>query len=178
MDIQKKFQTFLKEDVADSGQCYGRAMLGAPPGIPSVDDVTVNAANIQDPGVIDSLNAFLGAVSHTPVLNPYFAAKRIQDKLSMIGLSFDIPHFVSDRGSVEKPVSQFGGRSGYLEPKKANEFGYPDLTKDDGISHRIPGGLNIKFTWTKFKGLTTLDVQLVPGSNIPNPLKEDETNLL
>jgi hypothetical protein len=175
-DIQKKFTQFLAEAAGDQGQAHGRAMVGAPPGVVSADDVTFNASRIEDPEIVQRLNAYLASASATPVMNPYFLLMRIQDKLGQIGLHFEIPTFVGNSGSVEKPLKQFGGRYGYAptSPKDDGSVGYPEIKSDDGISQRHPGGLNIKFTWTCFKGLYTIDAQLLPGSFAPTAIKENE----
>jgi len=181
MNIQKKFEIFLKEDTADAGQAYGRALVGAPPGVPAVDDVVGAGFNIEDPDTVHRLNAYLSHAG-TPVMNPYFLIKRIQDKLMQVGLHFDVPTLVGNSGEVSVPLSQFGGTYGYKPTSgQANGVGYPEVSSTDGISDRVPGGLNIKFDWTCFRGLYTIGTEIVPGTKPvakaikEGPLKEAET---
>ncbi len=170
MEIQKKFEQFLKEDRT----MIVRPYQAADPSFQSVDDVTVNASNVKDPEVLKKINGYLSAVSASPTINPYFVAKRIQDKLSIIGLHFDVPYFVGERGSEKKPVSQFGGVFGYknvsepFEKGKTGDVGFPDIGSENSI------GLDIKFSWTSIKGIYTIDAQLVSGAVPKKNLAEDD----
>ena len=183
MNIQEKFKQFLKEEPHDTGQPYGFARVGAPGGVLSVDDVVDSAPFTLSPENIEKLNGYLSAASMTPVLNPYFLLNRIQTKLAQIGLQFDIPKFIGDTGTVSKPVTQFGGSYGYEKPlgdkfkhSETKDITYPKIGNGDGITDRIPGGLDIKIHWTCYKGLYTISAELVPGSK-PKPEKIQETDV-
>jgi hypothetical protein len=180
MDIQAKFVQFLKEDTRDNGQAYGRALVGAPPGVPSVDDVVMGDPFTLTPENIARLNGYLQAASASPVINPYFLINRIQTKLMQIGLQFDMPKMLGMNGSVTKQVKQFGGTYGYpklygdRKPAETHSVGFPDISSGDGIQDRIPGGVDINFTWTCFKGMYTIDVQLKAGKPAPEKISEEE----
>ncbi len=182
MNIQEKFTRFLKEEPSDSGQAHGFARVGAPGGIPSVDDVVMgDAFNIDNPEMLRKLNGYLVAAAASPVINPYFLLKRVQDKLSQIGLQFELPTLVGETGTVSKPLTQFGGVYGYEKPRgeayKKGDTGsvnFPKIRKGDGITDRIPGGVDIRVHWTCHKGLYTLEVELVAGKAKPEKIQESE----
>lgn len=192
--LQENFNKFLTEEPADLGQAAGFARVGAPGGVPSVDDVVMGDPFTLTPENVQKLNAYLQAASYTPVINPYFLLNRIQTKLSQIHLNFEMPKMVGNVGSVTKPLNQFGGTYGYQKPLGTGaeitpgkpippvsdntivpkgSFNYPKIGSSDGISERVPGGLDLKIHWTCVKGLYTMDVQIVPGKrSAPTDIKE------
>ena len=59
--------------------------------------------------------------------------------LSKIGLTFDeVPMMEGESGTVELPLTSFGGRFGKGLTTPHNEF-----EVDDGISHQVEGGLTL-----------------------------------
>lgn len=91
--------------------------------------------NIHDPQIMERVNAFVGAVANQEYMNPKAAMEQLANKLTTIGLSFDMPEMVN--GKAEAVVSQHGGRFG-------KDLDGSDIN-DDGISHRKEGGLKISF---------------------------------
>ena len=91
--------------------------------------------NIHDPQIMERVNAFVGVVANQEYMNPKAAMEQLANKLTTIGLSFDMPEMVN--GKAEAVVSQHGGRFG-------KDLDGSDIN-DDGISHRKEGGLKISF---------------------------------
>jgi len=53
-------------------------------------------------------------------------------------LSFDTVTMMDESGSVDLPLTSFGGRFG-----KGLETPYDEFETDDGISHQLEGGLKL-----------------------------------
>ena len=58
--------------------------------------------------------------------------------MSKIGLTFDTVTMMDESGSVDLPLTSFGGRFG-----KGLETPYDEFETDDGISHQLEGGLKL-----------------------------------
>ena len=88
----------------------------------------------------DRLNAVVGAIANMEYLMPENALQRLKSSLNKIGLSFGAyPEIVDESGSMELPLTLFGGRFGKDENTPADEF-----LNDDGISNMVEGGLTLK----------------------------------
>ena len=116
---------------------YGAGNVGTPE-VNSVEDGSIGAHNIQDPKVLERVNAFVGSIAGQEYLNPKAAMEQLASKLKTLGLDMTIPE-MSGNGSVNLEVTQFGGRFG-------KDIDGSDI-KDDGISHKKEGGLklNVKY---------------------------------
>ena len=121
----KSFKSFLKEYANTSDQNL------------AVDRQT-NMAVLSDPTVIKKLNAWVGTIAGNYVL-PEEAISNLRSSLSRIGLSFDpVPMMEGESGSVELPLTLFGGRFG-----KSVNTPHDEFDEDDGISHMVEGGLTL-----------------------------------
>ena len=121
----KSFKSFLKEHPSTSDQNL------------AVDRQT-NMAVLSDPAVIKKLNAWVGTIAGNYVL-PEEAISNLRSSLSKIGLSFDpVPTMEGESGSVELPLTLFGGRFG-----KSVNTPHDEFDEDDGISHMVEGGLTL-----------------------------------
>ena len=121
----KSFKSFLKEYANTSDQNL------------AVDRQT-NMAVLSDPAVIKKLNAWVGTIAGNYVL-PEEAISNLRSSLSKIGLSFDpVPMMEGESGSVELPLTLFGGRFG-----KSVNTPHDEFDEDDGISHMVEGGLTL-----------------------------------
>jgi len=121
----KSFKSFLKEYANTSDQNL------------AVDRQT-NMAVLSDPAVIKKLNAWVGTIAGNYVL-PEEAISNLRSSLSKIGLSFDpVPMMEGESGSVELPLTLFGGRFG-----KSVNTPHDKFDEDDGISHMVEGGLTL-----------------------------------
>ena len=129
----------LKQHIAEGYKQgkYGAGNVGTPE-VNSVEDGSIGVHNIQDPKVLERVNAFVGSIANQEYLNPKAAMEQLASKLKTLGLDMNIPE-MSGNGSVNLEVTQFGGRFG------KDIDGY--YIKDDGISHKKEGGLklNVKY---------------------------------
>jgi len=106
-------------------------------------DQDVNPSSIGDPMVVKRINSFLGAICEKEYLIPEHAIKTIRNSLMKIGLTFDeVPQMEGASGSFELPLTLFGGRYGKVGTEQPDE-----ITKDDGISHIVEGGLALKIQY-------------------------------
>lgn len=152
MTFNEKFKKFL------ATEDYGGHPVQSPPatGYQSIDGPERGAFNFANPEYLDGLNFYLHQLSKSPYLNPYGILQQVRGKLNLIGLDFDKPLFVGDKGVVAMPLKGWGGRTGYLDNKGT-------IGTDDGISHILPGGLKIVFTFEKTNGQYYLSVKAEKG---------------
>ena len=101
-------------------------------------DKNTNMAIYSDPTVVKKLNAWVGTIAGSYVL-PEDAISNLRSSLSKIGLSFDeVPMMEGESGSLELPLTSFGGRFG-----KGLTTPHDEFEVDDGISHQVEGGLKL-----------------------------------
>ena len=122
----KNFKSFLKEAGIAAGG-YDRSMALR----------TMNMAVYSDPSVVKKLNAWVGTIAGSYTL-PEDAIHNMRTNLSKIGLTFDTVTMMDESGSVDLPLTSFGGRFG-----KGLETPYDEFETDDGISHQLEGGLTL-----------------------------------
>ena len=122
----KNFKTFLNEAGIAAGG-WGQSMALK----------TANMAVYSDPSVIKKLNAWVGTIAGSYTL-PEDAISKLRSSLSKIGLTFDTVNMMDESGSVDLPLTSFGGRFG-----KGLETPYDEFETDDGISHQLEGGLKL-----------------------------------
>ena len=163
-DFRRK-ATKLKEDVGGDIATAGRASVGPMNGPTSSDDVEVGAHNVHEPEVLARVNQFVGAIGMKPYINPYYAIHRLWTKLQIIGLGFDLNSvkFIKSTDTLRIPLTQYGGRYGFTDMDGV-------VKHDDGISHRIPGGLQLVITYVTQNGLTTMEGQVEKGLENPSLL--------
>ena len=129
----------LKQHIAEGYKQgkYGAGNVGTPEGN-SVEDGSIGVHNIQDPKVLERVNAFVGSIAGQEYLNPKAAMEQLASKLKTLGLDMTIPEMTGN-GSANLEVTQFGGRFG-------KDIDGSDIN-DDGISHKIEGclKLNVKY---------------------------------
>ena len=123
----KNFKSFLNESgIAGGGWDRSMALR------------TQNMAVYSDPTVVKKLNAWVGTIAGNYAL-PEDAIHNLRSSLSKIGLSFDeVPVMEGESGSVELPLTSFGGRFG-----KGLTTPHDEFETDDGISHQVEGGLTL-----------------------------------
>ena len=106
-------------------------------------DGNMNMAALENPQVIRSLNAYVGAIANQPYELPEQAIAALREKLSRVGLEFaPNPPMTENKGSMSLPMSLFGGRFGKDENTPFNEY-----LKDDGISNKVEGGLSLNINY-------------------------------
>ena len=124
----KQFKSFIKEGDAGIGTSQQNLVV----------DQNTNMSVLSDPSVLKKLNAWVGSIAGNYIL-PEEAISKLRSSLSKIGLSFDaVPVMEGESGSVEMPLSLFGGRFG-----KSVTTPYDEFEEDDGISHQVEGGLKL-----------------------------------
>ena len=122
----KNFKSFLKENGINNQ------------GPQAMDIRTTNMGVYSDPTVVKKLNAWVGTIAGNYTI-PEEAINNLRTSLSKIGLSFDpVPMMEGESGSVELPLTLFGGRFG-----KSVNTPHDEFDEDDGISHMVEGGLTL-----------------------------------
>jgi hypothetical protein len=96
--------------------------------------------DVSNPANIERINAFLGAMGQIEYLIPEHAMNKIRERLGRLALSFDTVDLGEDGGKISMPLTQFGGRFGKDEEGDVN---------DDGISHKVEGGLSLEIMHEK-----------------------------
>ena len=122
----KTFKTHLTEKAVDGGYPV---------------DTDSFANDLANPKNIERINSFLGAMGGIEYLVPEHAMNKVQEKLARIGIQFDMPTLGEDGGKVSVPITVFGGRAG--------EDDNGEKIDDDGISHKVEGGMSIEFMHEK-----------------------------
>jgi len=126
----KSFKNFVKENVGTSDQNMA-------------SDMGINPSEIQNPKVLKTLNAYVGAIANMEYILPEHALNRLKNALSRVGFSFGaIPEMTEKSGSFDLPLTKFGGRFGKDLDTPTDEF-----LNDDGISHMVEGGLALKIQY-------------------------------
>jgi len=92
--------------------------------------------DVSNPDTVARINSFLGAMGQIEYLIPEHALGKIKERLGRLGLSFEDVDFTAEGGKMSVPLTQFGGRFG------KDENG--DDINDDGISHKVEGGLSLE----------------------------------
>ena len=100
-------------------------------------DKNINPVAFSNPEVVKKLNAWVGTIAGSYVL-PEDAIHKLRGSLMKVGLSFGECNLEGNSGSLEKPLTLFGGRFG-----KGLETPYDEFEQDDGISHVKEGGLKL-----------------------------------
>ena len=110
---------------------------------PAVDGTDINPSALDNPNVIRALNAYVGSLARMTHELPEQAINHIRQKLMRVGLQFGAtPVMEGNKGNFSLPLSLFGGRFGKDENTPFGEF-----INDDGISHKVEGGLSINFNY-------------------------------
>ena len=122
----KNFKSFIKESGINTSH-QDMAM-----------DKNVNMGVFSDPLVVKKLNAWVGTIAGNYVL-PEDEVHNLRSSLSKIGLSFgEVPMMEGESGSLDLPLTSFGGRFG-----KGLTTPHDEFEVDDGISHQVEGVLTL-----------------------------------
>ena len=124
----------------------------------AVDDVDSAAFSVEKPEILEKLNAYCHDIANHQYINPYYPLNALWKKLMVVGINFDLKALLMTgvQGRVEVPLNMYGGRFGAL--------GGPSfVSADDGITNRVPGGLNLVVTYQKTGGVYTLDATIEHG---------------
>ena len=122
----KNFNQYLTEKATD-------------PGYPVDGSDFTN--DLAKPETVARINAFLGSMGKMEYLVPEHAMNKIRERLGRLAISFGDVDLSEDGGKMSFPLTQFGGRMG--KDEEGNDI------NDDGISHRVEGGLSIEIMHEK-----------------------------
>ena len=158
----KRFSKFLAEDT------LALSRVASGPASDSAGEISV--FDVANPDAIDKLNSAISEVMAGTVSNPFTLVQRVRNRLALVGLHFElseIPHIpdlaldTPDNPSppviIEMPLTQWGGKLGYLTDDSG------EITSDDGISGRIPGGLNMRLEFRKWRGRVNVNAIILPN---------------
>ena len=106
-------------------------------------DKNINPGVFSNPDVLKKINAWVGQIAGSYVL-PEQAVHQLRSSLLKIGLTFGEAIMEGKSGSIELPLTLYGGRFG-----KDTDTPYDEFVNDDGISHKKDGGLKLEFKWEK-----------------------------
>ena len=109
--------------------------------------------DVANPKNIERINGFLGAMGQMTYLVPEHAINKVKESLEQLGLSFGDVDLVEGGSKVSMPLTQFGGRIG------KDENG--DDINDDGISHKVEGGLSLEIEHVEVNGTHFLKTKIV-----------------
>ena len=98
-------------------------------------DKNINPGVFSNPDVLKKINAWVGQIAGSYVL-PEQAVHQLRSSLLKIGLTFGEAIMGGKSGSIELPLTLYGGRFG-----KDTDTPYDEFVNDDGISHQKEGGL-------------------------------------
>ena len=100
-------------------------------------DKNINPGVFSNPDVLKKINAWVGQIAGSYVL-PEQAVHQLRSSLLKIGLTFGEAIMEGKSGSIELPLTLYGGRFG-----KDTDPPYDEFVNDDGISHQKEGGLSL-----------------------------------
>ena len=86
-------------------------------------------------------------------LMPEHALNLVRERLNQLGLTFDEVALSEGGGKQSMPLTQFGGRFG--------KDGNGDDINDDGISHKVEGGLSLEIEHVEVNGTHFLKTKIV-----------------
>ena len=106
-------------------------------------DMGINPSEIQNPKVLKTLNAYIGAIANMEYILPEHALEKLRSALDRVGYSYGaIPELTEQSGSFDLPLTRFGGRFG-----KDTDTPHDEVINDDGISHMVEGGVALKIQY-------------------------------
>ena len=116
----KKFKDYITERALDTQN--------------SVDDGSFTN-DLSNPDTIVRINSYLAHLGKMEHLVPEHALNKLKEKLGRLSISFEDVELTGKSDTYDLPLTQFGGRFG------KDEKGDID---DDGISHKVEGGLKLQ----------------------------------
>ena len=122
----KTFKNHLNEKATDAGYPV---------------DTDSFSNDLEKPENIERINSFLGAMGKLEYMVPEHAINKIKERLGRLAISFGDVDLSEAGGKVSLPLTQFGGRMG--------EDDNGEKIDDDGISHKVEGGLSIEIMHEK-----------------------------
>ena len=122
----KTFKNHLNEKATDAGYPV---------------DTDSFSNDLAKPENIERINSFLGAMGKMEYMVPEHAINKIKERLGRLAISFGDVDLSEAGGKISLPLTQFGGRMGVDDNAEKID--------DDGISHKVEGGLSIEIMHEK-----------------------------
>lgn len=116
----KKFKDYITEKSLDTQN--------------AVDDASFNN-DLSNPDTIVKINSYLAQLGKMEHLVPENALNKLKEKLGRLSISFEDVELTGKSDTYDLPLTHFGGRFGKDEEGDIN---------DDGISHKVEGGLKLQ----------------------------------
>lgn len=156
MKSYKELRKLINEVTVTVGSGYRVSPLN---GDSNAMDNDINLSSLSS-AAISRINAYLGAMSAKPYINPVDALKQAQGRLQMVGLDFNMGRDCEMRLKEEDghafPLTRFGGGFGM------DGTSY-DYESDDGITPKLGHGLALHVrTHPLPNGLTQIEARIVP----------------
>jgi len=103
-----------------------------PVNAPSESDMNLN--DITSDEIVARINRFVGSVASMEHINPSAAVNHLRSKLHGLGVEMvgELPEFVEKSGTVNIPLSKFGGVYGKTGEEPASE-----VKNDDGVERSL-----------------------------------------
>lgn len=129
----------FKDHIVEAYPGAGDASV-VPPTQNTVDDVDRAVFDLESSEELRALNAFVGSIGERTYMNPKGAMIQLQNKLSTLGLFFEIPTFNDDSGTMELELTQYGG-----------VFGKDGATPNDEFINEVTVGkkLVVEYEYTR-----------------------------
>ena len=116
----KKFKDYITERSLDTQN--------------AIDDASFNN-DLSNPDTIVKINSYLAQLGKMEHLVPENALNKLKEKLGRLSISFEDVELTGKSDTYDLPLTHFGGRFGKDEEGDIN---------DDGISHKVEGGLKLQ----------------------------------
>ena len=108
----------------------------------ATDTSFTSLEGIEDQETLKKINAWVGQIAGSYVM-PEEAVHQLRNALMKIGLTFGEAAMEGNSGSVELPLTLYGGRFG-----KDVDTPHDEFVQDDGISHQKEGGLALVLNYS------------------------------
>lgn len=151
----KKFKDFIRESdlISLGGSASNRT------GRWGQEPVHMGVHRIEDPNVLQRLNAHVGLVNTREYIDPRSALEHVQNALMRLGYHFD--YNLNDMPNEQNvyPLRRFGGRQGFLDMDA-------EIKEDDGIENSVGERLvlNMEFFQDPDSSRYEVMAQIVPAS--------------
>ena len=148
----KSFKKFIDEGIGSSDQdlAVDKNRLG-------------QMAPWTESSLMRKLNAYVGAIGKQSYVMPEEAIANLRNGLSKVGYTFPAvseTNLPDQKGQTEKvslPLTLFGGRFG-----KDTDTPYDEFLDDDGISHKVDGGMSLEMEFAMLDdGSTSVGAKIV-----------------
>ena len=103
-----------------------------PVNAPSESDMNLN--DISSDQIVARINNYVGSIASMEHINPMAAVNHLRAKLHGLGVEMvgELPEMIEKSGTVNIPLSQFGGRYGKTGEEPASE-----VTNEDGVKRNL-----------------------------------------